>query len=81
MCMTERMFVINGAFLFGYCLGYYPFDRLRYKKKEDRKHEIHEFFLSFDKKYGMQRRFFDKKKHKSVITFFLEMIYFMKKSF
>ena len=26
MFMTERMFIIIGAFLFGYCLGYYSFD-------------------------------------------------------
>ena len=58
MFMTERMFIIIGAFLFGYCLGYYSFDLIKYK---NRKHEIHEFFLSYDKKYGMQRRVFDKK--------------------
>ena len=58
MFMTERMFIIIGAFLFGYCLGYYSFDLIKYK---NRKHEIHEFFLSYDKKYGMQRRVFDEK--------------------
>ena len=58
MFMTERMFIIIGAFLFGYCLGYYSFDLIKYK---NRKHEIHEFFLSYDKKYGIQRRVFDEK--------------------
>ena len=58
MFMTEIMFIIIGAFLFGYCLGCYSFDILKYK---NRKHEIHEFFLSYDKKYGMQHRVFDEK--------------------
>ena len=58
MIMTERMFVIVGAFLFGYCLGYYSFEFLKYKNQ---KHEIHEFFLSYNEKYGMQCRLFDKK--------------------
>ena len=58
MFMTERMFIIIGAFLFGYCLGYCFFDIFKYK---NRKHEIHEFFLSYDKKYGMQRRGFNEK--------------------
>ena len=53
MFMTERMFIIIGAFLFGYCLGCCSFDIFKYK---NRKHEIHEFFLSYDKKYGMQGR-------------------------
>ena len=26
MIMSERMFIIVGAFLFGYCLGYYSFE-------------------------------------------------------
>ena len=58
MFMTEIMFIIIDAFLFGYCLGCYSFDILKYK---NRKHEIHEFFLSYDKKYGMQHRVFDEK--------------------
>ena len=52
------MFIIIGAFLFGYCIGYYSFDIFKYK---NRKHEIHEFFLSYNKKYGMQRRVFNEK--------------------
>ena len=52
------MFVIIGAFLCGYCLGCYSCDLLKYK---NRKHEIHVFFFSYDKKYGMQRRVFDEK--------------------
>ena len=58
MFMTEIMFIIIDAFLFGYCLGCYSFDILKYK---NRKHEAHEFFLSYDKKYGMQHRVFDEK--------------------
>ena len=58
MFMTDRMFIIIGAFLFGYCLGYYSFDILKCK---NRKHEIHEFFLSYDRKYGMQHRVSDEK--------------------
>ena len=56
--MTEKMFSLVGAFLFGYCLGYYSFAILKYK---NRKHEIDDFFLSYDKKYGMQRRVCNKK--------------------
>ena len=46
MVMSERMFVIVGAFLFGYCLGYYSFEVFKYKNK---KHEINEFFSSYKK--------------------------------
>ena len=42
MIMSERMFIIVGTFLFGYCLGYYS---LEFMKSKNRKHEIHEFFL------------------------------------
>ena len=55
MIMSERMFIIVGAFLFGYCLGYYSFELMKYK---NRKNEIHEFF---NIKYGMQCRLFDEK--------------------
>ena len=54
MIMSERMFIIVGAFLF----GYYSF---KFMKSKNRKHEIHEFFLSYNKKYGMQCRLFDEK--------------------
>ena len=54
--MSERMFIIIDAFLFGYCLGYYSFEFMKSKK-----HEIHDFFLSYNKKYGMQCRIFDEK--------------------
>ena len=37
MFLTERMFIIIGTFLCGYCLGYYSFDIFKYKI---RKHEI-----------------------------------------
>ena len=55
MILTERIFIIAGAFLFGYCLGYYLFEY------QNRKHEMHEFFLSYNKKYGVQCRLFDEK--------------------
>ena len=47
MIMAEGMFVIVAAFLFGYCLGYYSLEFLMYKNE---KHEIYEFFLSYNKK-------------------------------
>ena len=58
MIMTERMFIIAGAFLSGYCLRYYSFEFMKYK---NRQHEIREFFLSYNKKYGVQFRLFDEK--------------------
>ena len=58
MVMSERMFVIVGAFLFGYCLGYYSFEIFKLKNK---KHEINEFFSSYNQKYGVQYGFFGKK--------------------
>ena len=47
------MFVVVGAFVFGYCLGYYSFQILKYK---NRKEEIHKFFASYNKKYGSKCR-------------------------
>ena len=59
------MFIIIGAFLFGYYIGYYSFDIFKHK---NHKHEIDEFFLSYEKKYGMQRRVFYKKMKEIKIT-------------
>ena len=54
MIMSENFFeVFAGAFVFGYCLGYYSFEILEYK---NRKEEIHEFFPSYNKKYGSNCR-------------------------
>ena len=53
MIMSEKMFIELGAFGFGYCLGYYSFEILKYKNQKE---EIHEFFLSYNKKYGSQCR-------------------------
>ena len=53
MIMSKKMFIVLGTFVFGYSLGYYLFEILKY---ENRKEEIHEFFLSFNKKYGSQCR-------------------------
>ena len=50
MFMTERMFIIIGAFLFSYCLDYYSFDIFKYK---NRKHETDDIFSSYNKKHGM----------------------------
>ena len=50
MITSKRMLIIVDAFRFGYCLGCYSFELMKYK---NRKHEIHEFFLSYNKKYGM----------------------------
>ena len=58
MAMLEKMFAIFGFFLFGYCLGYYSFEILKYKSK---KYEINEFFSSYNKKYGIQYRSFGRK--------------------
>ena len=58
MITSKRMLIIVDAFRFGYCLGCYSFELMKYK---NRKHEIHEFFLSYNKKYGMQCRLFDEK--------------------
>ena len=44
MIMTERMFIIACAFLFGNFLGCYSFEFI---KNKNRKHEIHEFFYEF----------------------------------
>ena len=41
MIMSEKMFLLLGAFVFGYRVGYYSFEILKYK---NRKEEIHEFF-------------------------------------
>ena len=69
MIMSERMFIIAGAFLFGYCFGYYLFE---FMKSKNRKHEIHEFFLSCNKKYGMQCRLFDENIGRDKNDIFLE---------
>ena len=42
MIMSEKMFqVVVGAFVFGYCLGYYLFESFKYKNRAE---EIHDFF-------------------------------------
>ena len=58
MILSERMFIIVLAFLFGYSLGYYLFE---FMKSKNRKHEMHELFLSYNKKYCVHCRLFDKK--------------------
>ena len=53
MIMSEKIFVIVGAFLCGYCIGYYSFEIFKY---ENRKEEIHELLFSYNKKYASQCR-------------------------
>ena len=56
--MSEKMFVIVSSFLFGYCIGYHSFELV---KSKNRKFEIHDFFLSYNKRNGIQRRITNKK--------------------
>lgn len=53
MFMLKKMFLLTGAFVFGYCFGYFTFEIFKYK---NRKEETHEFFLTYNKKYGSQHR-------------------------
>ena len=53
MIMSGKMFLILGAFLFGYNIRYYLFEILKYKNNKD---EIHQFFLSYNKQYGSSYR-------------------------
>ena len=52
------MFIIVGSFLFRYCLGYYSFE---FMKCTNRKHEIREFFLSYNKNMAFTVYFLSKK--------------------
>ena len=49
MIMSEKMFVVVDAFVFGYSLGYYSFEIFKYKNPAE---EIHECFLRYKEKYG-----------------------------
>ena len=53
MIMSENMLVVVGAFVFGYCLGYYSFELFKYKNRAE---EIHQCFLRYKEKYGSQCR-------------------------
>ena len=53
MFMLKKMFLLTGAFVFGYCFGYFTFEIFKYK---NRKEETQEFFLTYNKKYGSQHR-------------------------
>ena len=58
MIMSEKMFVVVDAFVFGYSLGYYSFEIFKYKNPAE---EIHECFLRYKEKYGSQcRRSYEK---------------------
>ena len=73
MFMTEGMFIIIGAFVFGNCLGYYSFDIFQYK---NRKHEFITFFQVIIENTACSIESWNEKwkKLKSLMTFFLEMI-------
>ena len=58
LVMSEKMFVIVSSFLFGYCIGYHSFELV---KSKNRKFEIHDFFLSYNKRNGILRRITNKK--------------------
>ena len=49
MSISEKLLITLGAFLFGYCLGYYSFELFKYKNKKE---ETHEFFSSYSKTNG-----------------------------
>ena len=53
MTLSKTMFIILTAFLVGYCFGYYLFELLKYKNK-NKKFEIEEFLLAYNKKYSFQ---------------------------
>ena len=80
MIMSENMFVVVGAFVFGYCLGYYSFELFKYKNRAE---EIHQCFLRYKEKYGSQcRRSCEKLKEiKIADDIFLEKICCMNKTF
>ena len=42
MALPEKVFHLLGAFIFGYCLGYYIFEILRYTNQKE---EIDDFFF------------------------------------
>ena len=58
MFVTQKMFTVIGAFLFGYCFGYYLFEIFKYKNQ---KYDIDKFFSSYNKKYGTKHRAFGRK--------------------
>ena len=80
MFMTEGIFIIIGAFVFGNCLGYYSFDIFKYK---NRKHEINYFFSSYNRKYSMQHRILERKMEEVKIAddIFLGNDYLIRKIF
>ena len=53
MIMSGKMFLILGAFLFGYSFRYYLFEILKYENNKD---EINQFFSSYNKQYGSSYR-------------------------
>ena len=56
--MRERMFIIIGVFLCGYCLGYYSFDIFKYK---NRKHQIRYLFQVITKNMACSIEFLTEK--------------------
>ena len=65
MSMTERMFIIIDNFLLSYCLAYYSFDVFKYKNQ---RHQIDDFFSSYNKRYARSVEFLTKKMEDIKIT-------------
>ena len=59
MFVSQSMFMIVAAFLFGYCFGYYLFEIFKYKNQKD--DIIDFFFSSYNKKYGSKYGTFNKR--------------------
>ena len=82
MFMAERMFIIIGAFLYGYCLGYYSFDISNIKIENMKLITLFQVAIkNMACSIKIKLKLKLKKKLKSPMTFFLEMVYLMKKFF
>ena len=58
MFVSQSMFLIIAAFLCSYCFGYYLLEMFNYKNQ---KADIIDFFSSYNKKYGLKHKNFDRK--------------------
>ena len=56
MAMSEKMFIIIGSFMFGYCIGYYSFELVKSNNRN---------FLNCNKRNGLQRRSINEKNARS----------------
>ena len=62
MTVSEKIFITVTSFVFRCWVGYYSFGLFKPKNPRD---EINDFFLSYTRKYGIQRRVFDEKIRRS----------------